>query len=339
MYLALRIGLYALVLAGLHLGFKGAAAYVDRNAGIGGSVSVNMDQVATENDILFMGDSRTFHGLIPTTFEELAAERYGQDLSAYNLGRPGMQTPFFYFTLQNYLQETKTPPKVIFLNASYYLLGGRDWMHRIYLSHFHPTSQQITTARQSGLLSMPQALWWRVRSQSQILRSAKGTNAALMEAFGNDPLEIVRIVDGTQHMRETFFGDAYRGYFPRGTDHIDVDMFSGGRVFNPGLAEPVMIDFFRAFVDLAAEHDIQIIVYEYPWPPSHNTPKDISDMAHYREILERSVADAQNVTFIDYHPFLDHTKFIDPLHLNDDGAEILTSLTVDWTAEHFGWER
>ena len=104
-----------------------------------------------------------------------------------------------------------------------------------------------------------------------------------------------------------------------------------------GRAEPIVLEYFTRCLDLAERHGIQVLYYECPWPPAHDTQEDHDRIAHYREILRKAAGASTVFTPISYDYTWEHTLFSDPLHLNNQGADRLSRLAARrWMAVEDG---
>ncbi len=330
MWLAFRLCLYAVALAGVNWAMSAWFPMLDQNRELGRSVSAELGRLDGDNDVLFIGDSRTQQGLDPKRFAAVVRAQSGRIVQARNLGRAGMQTPFYYYTLQNYLASADRDPDTIIVAPSYYLLHGRDWMDRIYFAGFVPTDAQVDDALGSGLIDLPEAVAWRLRDAVPLLGYFHSANSNLTRLIQPDPVALAEEFDHQAQLRETLYGEPYRGFLPRGAGHIGPTTGSDGSVFAIDQADPLYLEYFSRFLKLAEEHRINVIVYEYPWPKAHDTPLDRQKIAHYRSVLEAAARPFPNVHFVEYEPFMSHEFFVNPLHLNSAGAGILSRLAARW---------
>lgn len=325
----IRILLFLAALIALNLGAERLFEPIDSNTEYGRSVSSRMARLDLGADVAFMGDSRAHQGLDPRVFERLVRES-GADVRAVNLGRPGMQTPFFYYTFENYLAASGDAPDVVFLNVSYYLLHGKDWMDRIYFLSFRPTLKQAADSVSAGLNSPFAAAGWYMRTRVPMLAYRLPFRNVFMPLWASDEEEIAAALTAQAKAEDTLYDSPTRGFSPRGASHIGPRTKQVGPIFNPGLADKVHLLYLQRLFALAQAEGTEIVIYEFPWTEYQRSDHDEATIAHYRHIIEAIGASFDNVRFVEHAHFWPHTYFVDPLHVNDAGSVRLTELAAGW---------
>jgi len=86
----------------------------------------------------------------------------------------------------------------------------------------------------------------------------------------------------------------------------------------------------KKFFNLALEYDFDIYVYSFPWPKKQldldpELPKIIE---YYNNLIIKEANDNEKVFFIKYDNFWEQEYFVDPLRLNQKGAEKLTDILL-----------
>ncbi len=329
----LRILAFCAVIFALNIGANVLFEPIEGNSELSRSLSDRIEHIGHNGDVIFMGDSRTHQGLSPRTFEAAVRESTGEQLTAVNLGRPGMQTPFFYYALQNYLNTTEKKPKVLIMNVSYYLLHGRDWMDKIYFLGFTPTWDQTVDSVRSGLQNPWQAFMWNLRTRTPLLQYRWPFKSVFMNLWASPVSEIKEGLNFHHRVEATLYDGETGGFLSRGPSHIGPTTKQIGPIFNPGLADPLHLRYLQRVMQMARENDIEIIIYEYPWPEYQKSDHDVATIAHYTEIITKIAAPFENVHLVEHAHFWEHTFFVDPLHVNDSGADRLSKLAAKWYME------
>ena len=296
-------------------------AGLDSNDNIGRSISRN-PIFYKKYDVLFLGDSRSHQGLDPNTFNASYLKLTGQKIKSYNAARPGMQSPFFYFIIKDYLTQSKHTPKAVVVNASFYMLWGSVWLKNIYLNYYQPKKWQIMEALKN--LPLHYTAQWALKSNISLIRYRKRINdmskalLAYPESFFKS-LEKVKL-RGKELIEEKRFG-----YLARPGERAkekDVEQFC---IFQKGMERDLYLDYMKKFFDLAQEYNFKIFVYGYPWPEKcKQTPTfDIVRRYYYEKIREVAKGNS-NIHFIEYPNYWPLENFADPLHVNHMGAQKLT---------------
>jgi len=306
---------------------------IDPNVEYAASLSSRIQKLPLDNDYVFIGDSRTHQGMRPDTFAQEYRRLTGQTVRAVNLGRPGMQTPFMLFSLQNYLESTSRKPEAVIVNVSYYLLGGQDWMDKIYLRGFTPTYDQTAMAIRNSYLSVTEAVFWHLRSRIPLWRYRGTFHNVVVPALAHGGEAFAKALDQHRFLEYTTYDPILRGYSPRGASFIGEGTRSVGTAFRAGRDEERFLHAFEMLLALADQHGVRVYVYEFPWPPSHDTEMDRNLISLYRGILEERAVGYSGVTFVTYDHYFPYKHFIDPLHVNDPGAVQLSRLAAGWVAE------
>ena len=289
----------------------------------------------TRTDVLFLGDSRAHEGLDPIAFAAESAKR-GKPLEALNSAQSGMQGPFFYLILKDYLDHAVEPPKFVVADFTFLLLGGDKWFQDIYMAYYTPSIEQALELRSSNQISTSDTVGWYMRTHIPALRYNKAFTG-IIDTFAADPLAgvykhylqeqpgILRTNDLTQ-----------RGYFSRQTETVtqeEQDKFNCKDETKIGIERgySLYLTYFKKFFDLAASNKIHVIMYTSPVLKSIKNCKDYPAAHDYYGVLIKS--QAQNnpyVHFVDYDNFWDQSMLADMHHPNQKGAEKLAKLAAGW---------
>lgn len=325
-----RLCVFVALLGGAAWAIDAGADRFDRNGELARSISSRVGQLPQGNDVVFLGDSRTHQGLDPRVFTAEVQRRTGRTVRAINLGRPGMQAPFHYFALKNYLAVADRKPDTIIVNFSYYLLQGRYWMRQMYEGGFVLTPSQAWQLAAAGVVDWPVAARWYVSAKTGFDVSRAAFQDHFMRELVADPQNMVVQLDGHMFTEETIYSPQYRGYLPRGDAAIADDDRAEGSGIAIAPQDEAILSFFDRFLALAADEGIRVIIYEFPWPQTNDTAGDRAIIDHYRALLTARAAGHRGVSFADYRPFLPNRNFVDPLHVNNTGSHVLTGLAAGW---------
>lgn len=167
---------------------------MDNNSHLGKSMSDNPSVYTSNADVLILGDSRANQGIDSDIVEKTLTNRFGKNINVYNLGRPGLQTPFAYFLLGDYLKKASKKPKVVVVNFSFYMLGGMDWMNNIYLSYYKPELWQVLDAIDSKLITVGQGISWYFTTRIPFLRYKKRFKTGILENLAGDINQIYKSI-------------------------------------------------------------------------------------------------------------------------------------------------
>jgi hypothetical protein len=290
---------------------------IDSNSNIGYSISENK---AINNNYkeLYIGDSRTHQGVDTRILN-----------NSYNLGRPGMQTPFTYFTMQEYLNNNN-PPESLTVQFSFYLLGGIQWMKDIYFAYYKPSLWMVIDALSTQLVDMNQAIKWYFSPRFSLLRHKKRASDFLRIISKGHRKALSNAVSVSQN-RRLLLQESNYGYLPRGSGSItDNDLKQAHYRVGIEKGYSNYFKYMKKLFNLALEYDFDIYVYSFPWPKKQldldpELPKIIE---YYNNLIKKEANDNEKVFFIKYDNFWEQEYFVDPLHLNQKGAEKLTNILL-----------
>jgi hypothetical protein len=300
-------------------GFKN----LDSNSNIGESISSN-EQLKGDYSFLFIGDSRTHQGVDSKAFSKNLGYESG---NAYNLGRPGMQTPFSYFILRDYLENNEKPPEALFVQFSFYLLGGQQWMKDIYFAYYKPPLWMVLDGVSTQLVTPMSAVKWYLFPRVPLLRHRKRASD-LVQIFAQEPThKFFSMISSVTENRNNLFEETNYGYLSRGSHQINNEDILPGQ-YKKGIERGYSLYFkyMKRFYELALMYDFKIYVYDFPWPilQASIDPQLIPVHAYYKELIKKEAANNKNVIHIEYDFLWENEYFVDPLHLNQKGADRLT---------------
>jgi len=274
-------------------------------------------------DVLFLGDSRSHQGLIPNVFEETLS-RDGVSASAMNLARPGQQTPFFYYITRRVLDDAEVKPKAIVLNISFYLLGGNTWLKDVYFAYLRPSIAEAQSVCEMKLLTCPRAIEWFVRTRFPVWEY-RGRVNSFLNAIVRDPVKMVKQIATLQRQNRDAAFDQSKGYLTRLNDQITPADVKPG-IYKTGVEKgyEVYFDYLDMFLDDMAAQGIEVFVYDFPWPVERRDEPGFQDiLSYYDDLLKEKTRG--RVHFLPGRRFWPDELFADPQHVNQPGAERLTS--------------
>ncbi|OAJ96154.1 hypothetical protein [Vibrio bivalvicida] len=329
----ITLAIFVIVVIAMSMITDKLMTHFDSNSNIGRSISDN-EQVYRDYDFLAIGDSRTQQGVDSAMLSNLLSSDE-KVADVYNLGRPGMQAPFTYFIVRDYLDNVDKRPSAIVVNFSFYLLGGEEWMKSIYLTYYKPKLWQVIDAYSSQLVTFREALEWYFGTRLSFLRYRDRAPNLVTEL--SNPKELARQVSSISENNERLFRASNFGYLSRGTETITKDeVVIGG--YSKGLERGYSLYFvyMSRFFEIAAQNKINVIVYDFPWPQEFMLDPSFSDIhAYYKNLIMNQAKNNEYVHFPEYDFFWEEKYFSDQLHLNQSGSEKLTKQLSTWI-EEFG---
>ncbi|SIO39706.1 hypothetical protein [Halodesulfovibrio marinisediminis] len=316
----------------LNCGLFFVAPYFDSNYILMNSVTDSSWKKGGE--YLFLGDSRSHQGLIPSVFEDTLAAN-GIKSTAVNLARPGMQIPFAYYFSQRVFDEADIQPKNIVVNFSFYLLGGKQWMKDIYFSYYRPSLKEVVLALSMKLCSFNKATKWYVKTRLGAWMFRKSANSMLNNYFLNYKA-FEKEAASVKKMRVEASFDYAKGYVSRGDSHITAADLKP-HAYSKGYARKssVFFKYLKKMLQETSARNINVYIYRFPWPKMRNDDEGFHEILdHYWGVLKRETQGSKHVYFLDEKYFWPNENFVDPLHVNQIGAERLTTLLAKKIAKH-----
>lgn len=306
---------------------------LDSNSYIGKSISENPN-IYADADVIIMGDSRANQGIDSATLEKSIQKIVDRGAKVYNLGRPGMQAPFEYLIFADYLHNVKKKPKVLLMNISFYLLGGMQWMKDIYFSYYTPKLWQVIHAYQNELITPTEGIKWYLGTRIPFIRYRSKFKTNILENLASDPKKILTTYSDTYLFERYQFDTTNKGYLSNGSKRLtasDIDI-SNYKSFKKGVENGygVYLNYLKHLFDLAARYKIHVLIYEFPWPIVAQNDEFIEILAYYQNLLRSLAGNNSYVHFVEYSYFWECDKFIDPLHLNQFGANDLSREAALW---------
>lgn len=306
---------------------------LDSNSYIGKSISENPD-IYNEADVIIIGDSRANQGIDCNVLEKAAYDLARKEIKAYNLGRPGMQAPFTYLVFADYIHNVKKKPKVLIMNISFYLLGGMQWMKDIYFSYYTPKLWQVIHAYQNKLITAQEGIKWYLGTRIPFIRYRSKLKTNILENLASNPEKILSTYSDTYLFKRYQFDKTNKGYLSNGSKRLAVkDMdasFYDNYKKGTERGYSVYLTYLRHLFDLAAKYKIHVLIYEFPWPILAEKDNFIEILSYYQKLIKELAGNNSYVHFVDYPYFWECDKFIDPLHLNQFGANELSSKAASW---------
>lgn len=222
-----RVAFLTLLMSGIFLYLVSLiVSRMDSNSHLGRSMSNNPSVYASEADVLILGDTRANQGVDPEVVESEIKSRFGKNIKIYNLGRPGMQIPFAYFLLADYLMKAPKKPKVVIVNFSFYLLGGMQWMEDIYFSYYKPEIWQVLDAVDSKLLTFSKGVSWYITSHIPFLRHKKHFKTVILENLAGELNPMFKAYNWCTFFQNFVVSGSTKGYLSNGSVCVPNDKLS-----------------------------------------------------------------------------------------------------------------
>jgi hypothetical protein len=317
------VAIYLLVLVVSAWGLRAAAPFPDIP-----QVRAKLDALAAEKrcDVLFLGSSKIYHGVIPRQFDA-AMKAHGVSVRSFNLGVDGMGFPeTAYFCEQALQRRGSRRVRWIFIEAAGIrtaIPAAQRGTRRIVYWHDFERTRTVARAlladlahgapsaeEDRDLLLEHLALWWR--RMSNIGEASEWMNALATGPLPPGPHDI--------------FSRKDRGYSPikgrmpeRDFAKLRADLGTPRAAMSPKLAA-VTDDVFRRFSKRMARSGATVI---YVVPPNPKAHEPIFGSA------------AETPPFISFDDAQQYPEFYIPehrsdyAHLNHQGAELFTKVLAD----------
>ena len=320
-----------LAFGGLNAALLAAAPYFDSNYLL--MEDINSGEWRPGADILILGDSRSHQGVVPLT---LSAEldQHGLEATAVNLARPGQQLPFMHYFANRVLEQAEIKPEAVLLNISFYLLGGQQWMKDIYTAYYRPTFGEAALACSTRLLNCVEAAEWFTSTRLPAVTFRSRLNTLINKSVTDLP-GTQNEISGIQEQREAMRFSVAQGYMTRGNDHISSDDVPMPHGYSTGIENgySVYLNYFDRMVQSLTSRGVEVFVYQFPWPEQRKDEPGFQEvLAYYDQLLEAH--GGTNVHFLPTYRFWPTEFFVDPLHLNEAGAQRLTRDLATELARH-----
>jgi len=279
---------------------------------------IRAERVATHRardaEFLVMGDSMTKVGVLPTVLSRASGR------SGYSLAVVGGQAPSTYFLLKKALDSGARPSRVVvdflpsLLSRDYtyddgqwpMLLGARDGLDLAW------------HARDAGLLAR---IW--VGDLLPSCRVRGGLRTWLKASLDGDDAEMKFASRG--HLRNWSLNRGAMVLSGLWKSQLKVEDWYRVDFPRPWEAVPIHTAYLSRFLDLAASRGIAV---QWLVTPLRGSTRAIlarhGQEARYLDYVREWAARYPNVEVVDARDGFDDAHFVDPVHLNRDGALLLS---------------
>lgn len=326
LFLSILIGISAFIM--LNIMLERVMNHIDTNHIIASSINLDKLPKNEKINVLFMGDSRTHQGLSPNFFTGSFKEK---NINVHNIGRPGMQAPLFYFLLKNMINNNNKIEH-IYIQFSYYLLGGIQWFNDIYKEYYKPSLNELGYAIYRRLLPPHKALYWYLSSRIPVFKFQKKVNS-ILGITGIEKLlkDFSHSIKTTQNILKK----ENKGYLSRGVGFITKQQAKSGQIKqcpkNINNGYKVYLDFIKDFFELAANENIKVTVYNFPYPKETQNKYLEECIYFYGNLIKKLAINNPWIEFKDNIFYYDEINFVDPLHLNHIGAKKFSEHIVNFS--------
>lgn len=177
--------------------------------------------------------------------------------------------------------------------------------------------------------------WWYIGTRVPMLQYRKRI-IDLFYNFAQEPRSIISEYATNSELTHILRKNDNNGYLSRGIkfiDNIPENTFNYHIGIDNGYS--IYWDYLERFFDLCAKYRRHVIIYSFPWPKEANDAKDFNDVYSYYDHKTKQLAINNSfIHFIDYNHYWEKKYFVDPLHLNQQGAEILTKKAYNWASSY-----
>ena len=198
-------------------------------------------------------------------------------------------------------------------------------MDDIYYAYYTPTVEEAYDSYMNMLnYKAKDAVAWYFRTRIPSLRY----NKRLRDVFKtfNSSYETHRTLSDLRNKRIRTLNEGYQGYYARGTDRIEdsIKLSTYTTTIHNGYS--VYQKYLKRFFELSKEYDLDIYVYDFPWPQQYETSDNFNEVHDfYADMIAEIAAPYPRVHIISNDYFYPHEYFVDNLHLNDNGATVLSA--------------
>ncbi len=272
-------------------------------------------QLARGADVLFLGSSRTYRGIIPVELDA-AMEAVGATGMAYDLGQPGTTVVASVILLRDLLMVAEPPPRIVVLEVSPGALNGNS--RRL----------EQTLVRYSS----PRDVVRAVTTGTQI-RSAL---AGMLRGYGSLALATYRMVSvrdvpvsASVRRRGAGYGPAEANGACRSvSDWTASDRASYLRYLLTEYREKSLADYevsglpvaaVEEAVGLARRCGVRLVLLRYPAHPGYRMVFEHGEEQTYEAFI-RGFARRHGLLYIELTEAIPEHEFADYLHLNACGA-------------------
>lgn len=260
-----------------------------------------------------MGDSRSHQGLIPEILDE------NSKYKTWNFAAPGVSSPLMWCISKKLLENSSTTAIVV--NVSFYLFSGTasQWLRDIYATYYNFSINDILTFFKFRVIKLREIFPFYVRSRIPSLRHQKRFKTLLKN------LNFSSTKPMAKRQEDYMLSVEREGYFSRGGAKIK-DKIETETSWNKNIHTKPYMEMLRKFFSLSDEYNIDIYVYQFPWPIQYKEDAYFCDLLDfYTKLIKDQAKDYKKVHFLDNTLFYEHQYFSDNLHVNQKGAEKLSN--------------
>ncbi|RDV37404.1 hypothetical protein DV096_12895 [Bradymonadaceae bacterium TMQ3] len=282
--------------------FGSALDFVEE--GVRSGEGIGLIRVASEQeaiDLLVLGSSRAKHHVDTEWLRE------AKSIRTYNLGMNGRGAYNAYLTL-GLLLEKGPKPRAVLLQVEPRDLRGIRFERTKY---FHPSIRKSQFLRET----LPEyGDWMHVKLISRVYRHNNRVFSTVMRGI------FARGVS-----------EANSGFVALNRKYHDVDVEGWG--YDHSSIDTRSIDVYRATLDLLAEHEIPVVIFE---GPEFRNSTDGWDQL-FREEMGKLISNYSNARFeawdeSTFSELDEQGLYVDPLHLNGEGARLFTQKIAETEA-------
>lgn len=299
-------------------------------------------------DIIFLGPSTTYHGIIPKLFDELMTAN-GYQVKSFNLGIPGANVAEMDFYLQKVLALKPTKLKWIFLDCIFDVFNEEEEPAAIKNVYWHTPEKTIENFRlifesNRSLLVKIKAFytnfisflyhWFGIGDFSNFLQQRKEvlsngiSGEKLLQEAGYYAIDWMDNGEKRKRLFLSNYGEAYQQRLVK----AKVVLFEQDDTYN-AYKYPLTKYGIKIFKDFVAKVDELEKVTKIKVEPIFLIPPTLHpEIAHSASAIIKAFELGYIPTLFDFnHPntlpnLYEMSNRIDDLHLNHQGAEKLTHI-------------
>ena len=260
-----------------------------------------------------MGDSRSHQGLIPEVLDK------DSKYKTWNFAAPGVSSPIMWCISKKLLENSSSTSIVV--NVSFYLFSGTasQWLRDIYATYYNFSISDLLYFYKFHVIRLREIFPFYIRSRIPSLRHQKRLKTLLKN------LNFHSIQQTAKRQKDYMLSVEREGYFSRGLVTIK-DKIETKTSWNKKIHAKPYMDMLREFFVLSDKYNVDIYVYQFPYPMQYKEDVYFCDLLDfYTNLIKDQAKGCKKVHFLNNTLFYEHKYFSDNLHLNQKGSERLST--------------
>lgn len=271
-------------------------------------------------DIVVTGDSRMFHGVVPSAMAETLKQKTGKSYQLYNMGIPSGTTPIFLIAAHEAARH-KPPPKAFVIGVTPALFSCCDMVTSLHVSAGITPENSVLLAKANLLPNTEEA------------GNSIAYGASRLLQFRTDVVNAVK--DGTIPPPVAFQDHGWISMGPR-LSAVTQDTRAKGRAIayadlmekSKGITvRKPPSNYVREAVEVLQRAGVKVAIIGTPQSRQLDWYHDNAHTYYEYIAAVQAIADETHVPFVDLNSFpgLENIDFVDGDHLSEPGAVKFTN--------------